>query len=87
MCLAIPKEIHSISTGATNLNDGDYGKGSGPIWLLSLNCTGSESSLFDCPHYNNSEYDEINSYFSRGHYGDVAVHCPGIRLMRSTLCT
>ncbi len=31
-------------------NGADYGKGNGTIWLNSVQCTGTEKSLFSCVH-------------------------------------
>ena len=50
-----------------------YGQGNGPIWLNSLNCTGTESNLLQCPR----TYDIGNPY-GCSHSKDVGVVCPGI---------
>ena len=50
-----------------------FGQGSGPIWLDSVTCTGTENTLAECGHYG------INDYVLRycGHYGDAGVRCYG----------
>ncbi|XP_045158143.2 uncharacterized protein LOC123524190 isoform X2 [Mercenaria mercenaria] len=51
----------------TNGFSGGYGK----IWLDDLECTGSETNLFDCPRANNIDIGEHNC----GHGEDVGVTC------------
>ena len=50
----------------------DYGRGSGPIWLSSLVCTGNEVSLSECSH---SGWE--NNQFYCDHSKDVGVECKG----------
>uniref|UniRef100_A0A674KHJ4 SRCR domain-containing protein n=1 Tax=Terrapene triunguis TaxID=2587831 RepID=A0A674KHJ4_9SAUR len=50
-----------------------YGEGIGPIWVETLNCRGTESSLWDCPA---KPWGESNC----GHKEDVAVNCSGERM-------
>ncbi|CAM5081487.1 unnamed protein product, partial [Eretmochelys imbricata] len=45
-----------------------FGEGTGPIWVETLNCRGTESSLWDCPA---KPWGESNC----GHKEDVAVNC------------
>ena len=45
-----------------------YGRGSGPIWLNSVNCSGTELNIKDCSH---SEW-EINDC---SHGEDAGVKC------------
>ena len=61
--------------GHTNINSyccDRFGRGSGPVYLDHVSCTGRESSLLDC-----IQDDEIGNVASHcSHYYDVAVRCP-----------
>ena len=50
---------------------GVFGEGTGPIFLSSLACDGSEASLFDCP-----AFTEIGIHNCL-HYQDIGVTCIG----------
>ena len=56
--------------GAYPQTDAYYGRGSGPIWLDDLQCTGTESSLLQCPH----DGIGVAAYYC-DHYDDVGVQC------------
>ena len=45
-----------------------YGEGRGPVWLLSVQCIGNESSLLDCSHGG-------LGIGGCDHYRDVSVVC------------
>ncbi|KAM7177606.1 antigen WC1.1-like [Macrochelys suwanniensis] len=48
-----------------------FSEGTGPIWVETLNCRGTESSLWDCPA---KPWGESNC----DHKEDVAVNCSGV---------
>uniref|UniRef100_A0A8C3SR92 SRCR domain-containing protein n=1 Tax=Chelydra serpentina TaxID=8475 RepID=A0A8C3SR92_CHESE len=52
------------------LGEAAFGNGTGPIWVETLNCRGTESSLWDCPA---KPWGESNC----GHKEDAAVNCSG----------
>uniref|UniRef100_A0A8C3XTZ5 SRCR domain-containing protein n=1 Tax=Chelydra serpentina TaxID=8475 RepID=A0A8C3XTZ5_CHESE len=52
------------------LGEAAFGEGTGPIWVETLNCRGTESSLWDCPA---KPWGESNC----GHKEDAAVNCLG----------
>ena len=64
--------LHScISPAGVFLNlYGQYGLGTGPVWLNNVNCIGVEQQLIDCPVISNND-----SYCD--HYNDAAVQCTG----------
>ncbi len=52
------------------LGDDKFGPASGPIWMSTVTCTGSESTLKNCGSGGGSRYDCGNS-------GNAAVICSG----------
>uniref|UniRef100_A0A8C4VCP6 SRCR domain-containing protein n=1 Tax=Gopherus evgoodei TaxID=1825980 RepID=A0A8C4VCP6_9SAUR len=52
-----------------------FGEGTGPIWVETLNCRGTESSLWDCPA---KPWGESNC----DHKEDVGVNCSGADELR-----
>lgn len=60
------------------LHSAYFGSGTGPIWLDDLHCSGSETSLDQCPHRG---YGSHNC----GHYEDASVRCtdPGEHIILS----
>ena len=48
-----------------------FGQGSGPIWLDSVSCTGSESTLVSCGHLG------VNITRNCDHSEDAGVRCSG----------
>ncbi|XP_074806142.1 antigen WC1.1-like [Natator depressus] len=53
------------------LGEAAFGEGNGPIWVETLNCRGTESSLWDCPA---KPWGESNC----DHKEDAAVNCSGV---------
>uniref|UniRef100_A0A674K3K8 SRCR domain-containing protein n=1 Tax=Terrapene triunguis TaxID=2587831 RepID=A0A674K3K8_9SAUR len=51
-----------------------FGEGTGPIWVETLNCRGTESSLWDCPA---KPWDKSNC----AHKEDAAVNCSGDKVI------
>ena len=47
-----------------------YGEMTGQIWMMGTHCTGSETSIFDCPHVAMVSFGECSM-----HDRDVAVRC------------
>ena len=58
------------STG-TAIGSAGFGEGSGSIWLSSVTCTGTESTLIRCGHLG------VGVSKHCGHYEDAGVRCIG----------
>jgi len=54
-----------------------YGAGSGTIWLYNVRCSGTETSIVDCPHRSWGSH-------SCSHSEDVSVSCPAVRLVEGS---
>ena len=50
-----------------------FGRGSGPIWLDYIECSGNESSIFNCNHRGIGVHS--SSYWCRSHYDDAGAVC------------
>ena len=60
--------LHCAAPTATT--DAQFGRGTGPIWLDNVVCSGNEESLDSCSH---SEVGNHNC----GHHEDAGVICNG----------
>ncbi|XP_031560314.1 deleted in malignant brain tumors 1 protein-like [Actinia tenebrosa] len=56
------------------------GRGEGPVWLDDMACTGSETSLHDCPHRGWGVHN------CGGHTEDAGVVCSGAQNVQTELC-
>ena len=54
--------------GAVAFINAHYGQGTGLVHLNYVHCSGSEQSLFQCPH---------NLISSCSHSEDAGIRCPG----------
>ena len=62
------RQLGYSAIGATTLASSDVVDGTGQIWLDQVNCTGTESSLFNC------NANPIGNH-NCGHSDDVGVVC------------
>ena len=60
-----------FGTSGIAIGSAGFGQGSGPIWLESVTCTGSESTLASCGHLG------VNITRSCNHSEDAGVRCTG----------
>ena len=64
-----------FESSGTAVGSAGFGQGSGPIWLDSVTCTGSESTLASCSHLG------INVTRSCSHAKDAGVRCSELQSM------
>lgn len=57
-----------LFTGSVALGYADFGPGTGPIYMTSVNCNGAESSLLDCV---------ADTFAQCTHSQDAGVICSG----------
>ena len=69
--LLFPILLYIIFAGAIGYSNAHFGRGSGPIFIKSINCSGSELSLLDCPR-------DTYTQHTFTHAEDASVHCEGI---------
>ena len=60
-----------LGLGSHGYSGYSFGQGSGPIWLDSVFCTGSESTIARCGHLG------VNITRNCGYYDDMGVICYG----------
>ena len=68
LTLKIDYNVPSSSSGAVGFSGATFGRGRGHIFMDEVNCTGSESTLVDCPF---SGWNVNNC----GHSEDASVIC------------
>ena len=62
----------TLCTGAESFPNAHFGRGTGPLLLGQLSCTGSEQTLLNCSHSGIGRA----SYYCR-HDDDVGIRCSG----------
>ena len=65
---------NSCHKGAQAFSHAFFGRGSGPILMAYVGCTGLETHLANCTH---------SPPNSCSHYEDAGVRCQGIRILTS----
>ena len=60
-----------FGSSGTAIGSAGFGQGSGSIWLDSVTCTGSESTLAECGHLG------VGVTRNCDHYEDAGVKCSG----------
>ena len=69
--------------------DAAFGRGTGPILVHFVRCTGTESSLLNCSHsgidYFDYYYDYYYLYHYCSYYNDAGVVCPSCKLCGGVL--
>ena len=71
-CDLLPIDSYNRHTpGAVAYYNAYFGRGTGPILLDDLLCTGSEARLVDCTHDGIGNYDFCSNF----HYDDAGVRC------------
>ena len=58
-----------FGSSGTAMGSASFGQGSGPIWLSSIKCSGSEPSIINCVHLG------VNITSSCSHLEDAGVIC------------
>ena len=70
--MVVCRQLHF--TGANEaLGSAPFGAGTGPVWLDSVLCTGSEQALSECPHNNDNSFGSNSCTHDR----DAGVRCAG----------
>ena len=62
-----------FNTGAIRYYYAHFGRGTGPIFVRGMRCSGSESSWLQCPW--------TRYYYGCSHYEDAGVRCEGINFI------
>ena len=66
--------LYNPTTGAVAYYNAYFGRGTGPILLDDLLCTGSEKRLIDCPRYTSQGIGTFDNC-PNGHGEDAGVKC------------
>ena len=75
---------HSLWHAGITAADAAFGRGTGPILVHFVRCTGTESSLLNCSHSGIDDYyyDYYYHYHFCSYYNDAGVVCPSCKLHR-----
>jgi deleted-in-malignant-brain-tumors protein 1 len=65
------RQLNFTGANAVKQNSDYYGRGSGPVLLFNIKCTGNESYIWECSHSGWNVYPSGCS----SHYLDAGVDC------------
>ena len=71
---------HIVSTGSRAFFNAFFGRGTGPILLDDLLCTGSEARIIDCPRFTSQGIGTYD-FCPNGHGEDAGVRCVERKLL------
>ena len=76
--------LYNPMTGAVAYYNAYFGRGTGPILLDDLLCTGREARLIDCPRYSSQGIGTFDNC-PNGHGEDAGVKCPARKYLLKEL--